>query len=110
MNEVFKRSSAETVSEGARLQEIDERHFLAQQIYFRRERRQWSQEDLARLSGLTQAQVATLEAGRGNPTLRTLTKLANAFSCPVAEMFDDPARPSESFGEETSAAARRKSA
>ena len=76
-----------TISEQAQLQEIDERHFLAQQLFFRRESRHWSQEELAEASGLTQPQVATLEAGQANPTLRTLAKLANAFSCSVESLF-----------------------
>jgi transcriptional regulator with XRE-family HTH domain len=79
--------SSEPVSEEAQLREIDERHFLAQQIFFRRESRHWSQDELAQASGLTPAQVATLEAGQANPTLRTLAKLANAFTCRVRELF-----------------------
>lgn len=89
MKQVVKRTSAETISEEAQLREIDERHFLAQQIFFRRGWRHWSQEELAQASGLTQAQVATLEAGQANPTLRTLAKLATALQCTVAELFAD---------------------
>jgi transcriptional regulator with XRE-family HTH domain len=89
MTRIVKRTSAETISEEAQLREIDERHFLAQQIFFRREGLQWSQEELARASGLTQSQVATLEAGQANPTLRTLAKLATALSCTVGELFAD---------------------
>ena len=81
------QSSSETICEEAQLREIDERHFLAQQIFFRRESRRWSQEELARASGLTQSRVATLEAGQGNPTLRTLAKLATALSCTIRELF-----------------------
>jgi transcriptional regulator with XRE-family HTH domain len=90
MKHIVKRTSLETISEEAQLREIDERHFLAQQIFFRRESRRWSQEELARASGLTQSQVATLEAGQANPTLRTLAKLATAFSCSVHELFARP--------------------
>lgn len=90
MKSLFKRASSETISEAAQLREVDERHFLSQQIFFRRRGQQWSQEDLARAAGLTQAQVATLEAGQANPTLRTLAKLATAFSCPVESLFEDP--------------------
>jgi hypothetical protein len=55
MKSVLKRTSSETISEEAQLREIDERHFLSQQIFFRRESRAWSQEELARASGLTQS-------------------------------------------------------
>ena len=89
MKKGSKRPSEETISEEARLREIDERHFLSHQIFFRREGLEWSQDDLARASGLTQSQVATLEAGQTNPTLRTLVKLATAFSCSVSEMLAD---------------------
>ena len=90
MTQTFRRASSETISEEAQLREINERHFLAQQIFFRRECRAWSQEEFARASGLTQSQVATLEAGQANPTLRTLAKLATALSCAVRELFADP--------------------
>ena len=63
--------AVETISEEAQLREIDERHFLAQQIFFRRTRRGWSQDEFARASGLTKPQVARLEAGQANSTLRT---------------------------------------
>ncbi|MFL5539104.1 MAG: helix-turn-helix transcriptional regulator [Longimicrobiaceae bacterium] len=87
MKQMSKRTSSETISEEAQLREIDERHFLAQQIFFRRGSRHWSQDELAQASGLTQAQVATLEAGQANPTLRTLAKLAQALSCRVQDLF-----------------------
>jgi transcriptional regulator with XRE-family HTH domain len=84
---VLKRTSSATIPEEAQLREIDEQHFLAQQIFFRRERQGWSQDELARAAGLSQAQVATLEAGRANPTLKTLAKLASVLSCTVRELF-----------------------
>lgn len=88
MKNFTKRKTAAAMDEHAQLQEIDERHLLAQQIFFRREDREWSQERLAAEAGLTQAQVATLEAGQGNPTLRTLVKLASAFGCPLRKLFE----------------------
>jgi transcriptional regulator with XRE-family HTH domain len=100
MKRTMKRTSSETISEEARLREIDERHFLAQQIFFRRESRRWSQDELARVAGLTQAQVATVEAGQANPTLRTLARLSTALSCTVRELFTDPGPPSAMDGVE----------
>jgi transcriptional regulator with XRE-family HTH domain len=87
MKNSFKRSPAEALSEEVQLQEIDERHFLAQQVFFRRQERDWSQERLAQESGLTQAQVATLEAGQANPTLRTLVKLAVVFGIRIRDLI-----------------------
>lgn len=87
MKKPARRRPAETLSESEQLQEIDERHFISQQVFFRREERDWSQERLAQAAGLTQAQVATLEAGQANPTLRTLVKLAAAFGCGVRDLI-----------------------
>jgi len=83
----FSARPSETISEEAQLREIDERHFLAQQIFFRRASRHWLQDELAKASGLTQAQVAMLEAGQANPTLRTLAKFATALSCTVSDLL-----------------------
>jgi transcriptional regulator with XRE-family HTH domain len=82
----FKRTSKETLGENALLQEIDERHFIAEQVFHRRERAGWSQEELAAECRMTQAQVALIEAGQANPTLRSLVKLANALGCSVSEL------------------------
>jgi transcriptional regulator with XRE-family HTH domain len=68
------------------LQEIDERHFISEQVFFRREERGWSQDQLAAQAGMTQAQVALIEAGQANPTLRSLVKLAHAFGCSVSDL------------------------
>jgi transcriptional regulator with XRE-family HTH domain len=109
MKSLLKRASSEIISEAAQLLEIDERHFLSQQIFLRRQRQQWSQEDVARAAALTQAQVATLEAGQANPTLRTLAKLAATFSCSVANLFEDPESASISVAAESGRQRRRKS-
>lgn len=86
MKEFFKRSARETMHENALLQEIDERHFISEQVFFRREQRGWSQDQLAAVAGMTQAQVALIEAGQANPTLRSLVKLAHAFGCTLSEL------------------------
>lgn len=75
------------LSEDVQIQEIDERHHLAQQLFVRRERHSWTQEELAERAEITQSQVAKLEAGHVNPTLRTLVRLAHALKCSVGEMF-----------------------
>lgn len=81
-----RRNAAKTINEAALLQEIDERHFISEQVFFRREQQGWSQDRLAAESGMTQAQVALIEAGQANPTLRSLVKLAHAFGCTLAEL------------------------
>jgi transcriptional regulator with XRE-family HTH domain len=86
MKQFFKRGARETMSEDALVQEIDERHFISEQVFFRREERGWSQDQLATEAGMTQAQVALIEAGQANPTLRSLVKLAHAFGCSVSDL------------------------
>jgi transcriptional regulator with XRE-family HTH domain len=86
MKPFSKRNASETITEAALLQEIDERHFISEQVFFRREQRGWSQDQLAAEAGMTQAQVALIEAGQANPTLRSLVKLAHAFGCTISEL------------------------
>lgn len=80
----------ETLSEGVQLQEIDERHYLALQIFRRRSEKGegWSQDELAERAGMTQPQIANLEAGQANPTLRTLVKVAHALEAQVGELLE----------------------
>jgi transcriptional regulator with XRE-family HTH domain len=86
MTQFIKRAAHETAHEEALIQEIDERHLISEQVFFRREQQGWSQAQLAANAGMTQAQVALIEAGQGNPTLRSLVKLAHAFGCTVSEL------------------------
>lgn len=76
----------EDASDDLQIKEIDERHFIAQQVFFRREGRGWTQQQLAEAAAMTQAQVANIESGQANPTLRSLVKLAHAFGCGVSEL------------------------
>lgn len=80
---VFRKKE---LPEAVQLQEIDERHDLSQQIFFRREHNGWTQEELAETAGLTQSQIAKLEAGDSNPTLRTLVKVAHALGCRLHQL------------------------
>jgi DNA-binding XRE family transcriptional regulator len=41
----------------------------------------WTQTDLAKRMGVTQAQVAKWESNRANPSRKTLVKLASIFGC-----------------------------
>lgn len=75
-----------------RLQEIDERHDLSQQVFFRRKENEISQEELADRAEVTQPQIARIEAGHANPTLRTLTKVSYGLGCRLRDLFQpDPA-------------------
>ena len=77
----------EPAGERVQLREVDELHFLSEQVYHRRMEADWSQDELAEVAGMTQAQVALMEAGRANPTVRTLVKVACALGCGVGGLF-----------------------
>jgi transcriptional regulator with XRE-family HTH domain len=77
----------ESASERVQSQEVDELHFLSEQVYHRRMAEDWSQDALSEVAGMTQAQVALVEAGRANPTVRTLVKVACALRCTVGDLF-----------------------
>ena len=46
-----------------------------------------SQEDLADAAGLRQAYLSGLEAGKRNPTVRTLVRLADALSVSIDDLI-----------------------
>lgn len=53
-----------------------------------RERREWTQETLAKRSRVTRSYIAVLEAGhKKNPSVAILKKLAKALGVPVTELL-----------------------
>ncbi len=46
-----------------------------------------SQQDVERLTGIPQHYISTLERGRENPTLETMTRLAEAIGKPLADLL-----------------------
>jgi len=61
---------------------------LAENIRLLREKKEWSQEDLAHKSGIHVTYLSGLECGRRNPTLKVLERLAAALDVPVAILFN----------------------
>ncbi|HEY5649337.1 MAG TPA: helix-turn-helix transcriptional regulator [Nitrospiria bacterium] len=53
---------------------------LAVMITLLREKRGWSQRDLARRTGILQPQIARIEKGERLPSLKTLWRLADALN------------------------------
>ncbi len=51
-----------------------------------------TQEDLAAAIGTSQSNVSEIEKGKHNPTLETLSKIADALKVPVADLFDQGGR------------------
>lgn len=50
--------------------------------------RDYSIEQLARISGVSSAQISRIENGLTVPTIGTLCKLARALGCNICELFD----------------------
>jgi transcriptional regulator with XRE-family HTH domain len=63
------------------------RRNLGLRVRVLREKRDWSQEDLAHESGLARSFTGAIERGEKDLRLSTLTKLANAFKISVAQLF-----------------------
>lgn len=54
-----------------------------------RQKRQWSQEQLAHESGLARSFTGAIERGEKDLRLTTLVKLANTFGITVRRLFDE---------------------
>ena len=52
-----------------------------------RERRRWSQEELARRAKIHRVTLADIERGAAQPTLATLSQLARALRVPLARLL-----------------------
>lgn len=65
---------------------------LARNVRLLREKKSWSQEDLAHKSGIHVTYLSGLECGRRNPTIKILERLATALDVPIATLFDDTLR------------------
>lgn len=52
-----------------------------------RESKQMSQGDICRAVGLDRAQMSNIEAGKGNPTLATIEKIAQALGVSNDELL-----------------------
>ena len=48
-----------------------------------------SQQDIERLSGLPQQYISSVERGQQNPTLETMTRLADAVGQPLSELLKE---------------------
>ena len=82
---VFRRAVPD---ENFEMLAIDESHYLAQQVFLRRGTRCMTQGELAERAGMTQSQVAKVEAGHANPAHRTLVKIAYALGCNVRNLYE----------------------
>lgn len=60
-----------------------------------RQSKGWSQNRLAKESGVSQSFIHALEAGEKSPTTRTLAKLAKALSVSISELLGELDNPKE---------------
>jgi transcriptional regulator with XRE-family HTH domain len=60
---------------------------LGKRVRALREKKKWSQEDLAHQSGLARSFTGAIERGEKDLRLTTLVKLANTFRIPVSQLF-----------------------
>ncbi len=69
------------------------RYTLAMQLIALREKRGLSQSGLSRQTGINQAEISRIERGSGNPTERTMLRLADALGADLqfVEREDVPA-------------------
>ncbi len=66
---------------------------VAMQLIALREKHGVSQSELARQTGINQSEISRIERGSGNPTEKTLIRLADALGADLqlVERFDIPA-------------------
>jgi transcriptional regulator with XRE-family HTH domain len=66
---------------------------FGQRVRVLRDRRGWSQEQLAQACGLHRTYVGGIERGERNPSLINIGRIANALGVGVAELFLTPGDP-----------------
>jgi transcriptional regulator with XRE-family HTH domain len=66
---------------------ITVRRHLGTRVRALREKKKWSQEDLAHESGLARSFAGAIERGEKDLRLTTLVKLANTFHISIAQLF-----------------------
>jgi transcriptional regulator with XRE-family HTH domain len=64
------------------------RRLIGQRIVTLREKRGWSQSDLARACGKDRQAIEKLENGKVNPTLYSLHEIATALEVPLPTLVD----------------------
>ncbi|MDX3839066.1 helix-turn-helix domain-containing protein [Streptomyces europaeiscabiei] len=69
----------------------DQLRIIGDHIRAERVRRNLTQERLYLAAGISRWTLQEIEAGRGNPSARTLLRLARALGVPLAQLVDGPA-------------------
>jgi len=74
-------------------QELEPRFAVVRQLIELRQKRGWTQRDLAERAGMKQPQLARLETGQVEPRLDTLQRLAKAMGSRLTVRFEDDLQP-----------------
>lgn len=72
----------------AQFETYNAQYALARQLFDLRKARRWTQQQLARKSGVQQSEISRIERGEGNPTLATLCALTAALGVQLSFTFD----------------------
>jgi transcriptional regulator with XRE-family HTH domain len=70
------------------LDAIEVRKHLGNRVRLLREKRKWSQEELAHQSGLARSFTGAIERGEKDLRLSTVVKLANTFKISVPKLLE----------------------
>jgi hypothetical protein len=84
LRQIEREAAAEGAGGRAHLDALRDRFDLAQQLIDRRLELHMTQSQVAAASGLDQSVVSRVEQGLGNPTARTLARLARALDARLA--------------------------
>ena len=90
MKEVAKDSAdaGETVA----FEAYGEHYRLALQVIRLRKEQNWTQQQLAKVSGVQQSEISRIERGQANPTFRTLQQIAQAVKKTISFVDVTPPR------------------
>jgi transcriptional regulator with XRE-family HTH domain len=71
----------------------DKAQLVARNVYRMRQERGYSQGELARRAGLSKQTLSGIEAGEANPTVLTLSAIADGLGVPVARLLTEYGSP-----------------
>lgn len=83
LDDIEQEAAADGPGSVADLRALQLKYRLINKLIERRHELRWSQQDLARHSGIAQSEISRIERGRKSPTLDTYSRLATALE------FDD---------------------
>jgi transcriptional regulator with XRE-family HTH domain len=64
---------------------------LGANIKFLREKKGWTQNELAEKCGVSRPRIAEIESGKFNPSVETVENIANNLGVHISRLFRNPA-------------------